>query len=319
MNVSEIIEASKRNAYISGTYVITKIELKTFLRKPGNFLSCELLDKTGSVKGVIWDNAEKFAASLTGKGVVEITGEATRYNDSPQVVIKTIKGVTEYDQSDFLPSLDYTELASLKIDLKTFHMSIRDATCAGYWSSICGKPIYDAFCECPGGVGTVHHNYLGGLLEHTVSMLRIADQVCNTILLKTPINRDILLTGCLYHDIGKIQSYNWSKAIEMNDSGRLLHHTSLGYGMFRDINRELGVDENDITYLKIAHIIVSHHEDQGHVDAMFPEAQLVSQIDALDAMVRHSSDFILNNKTAGNNWTPFCKLTDTFYYCPEKD
>lgn len=318
MNIAELTEASKRGAYISGTYAISKVELKPFLRKPGNFLSCELTDRTGSVKGVVWDNAEAIATSLAGKAVVEITGEATRYNDLPQIVIKTAKEATEYNRSDFLPSLEYSEIASLKIDLKTFHISIRNAICSQYWSAICSKPLYESFCECPGGVGTVHHNYLGGLMEHTVSMLRIADQVCNTILLKAPINRDLLLTGCLYHDIGKTRSYNWSTAIEMGDAGRLLHHTTLGYGLFRDINRDLGIDESDLTFLKIAHIIISHHEDQGHVDAMFPEAQLVSQIDALDAMVRHSSDYIINNKTAGSNWTPFCKLTETFYYCPER-
>lgn len=81
MQIESLKEISKKNTVIDGIYVISKCELKPFKQKPGFFLNCELTDKTGSIKGVIWDNAEKIIKEINNKSVVEINGEVTRYND----------------------------------------------------------------------------------------------------------------------------------------------------------------------------------------------------------------------------------------------
>jgi 3'-5' exoribonuclease len=133
------------------------------------------------------------------------------------------------------------------------------------------------------------------------------------------LDRDILITGCLVHDMGKVHCYNWDTAIEMNDQGRLLHHTSIGYGMLQ--NFAIGFDSktlfDNLDFLKLAHIIVSHHEDEGIRQPMMPEATAVAAIDAMDAVINHSRDFTKKPENlTDSNWTRFCQLTSRQYYVP---
>jgi 3'-5' exoribonuclease len=133
------------------------------------------------------------------------------------------------------------------------------------------------------------------------------------------LDLDIILTGCLIHDMGKIQCYNWYLCIEMTDMGRLLHHTSVGYGMLLEIANKRGIPIDDPTFLKLAHIIIAHHEDEGIRKTMFVEANAVSLIDALDALVTHATAYSKapENKEEDSNWTRFCNLTQRQYYIPK--
>ena len=317
MYIKDIIESSKSgNRPVNGTYVLSKYELKSFRGKPGNYIQCELVDKSGSVRGMIWDRVESIQRQIKKGMVVDVSGESTRYNDAPQIIISLINESSNYDISNFLPSLTPEKKDHL-FQVITNLMSTIDGEIYKHIWNICliSERISTKFKECPGGIGDVHHSYLGGLIEHTLSVIGICNYLSMTET-PEPLDRDLTLTGALIHDIGKIESYNWSIALEMSDAGRLLHHTTIGYGIFKDIARDINLSEKDPTFLKLAHIIISHHENEGHREAMFPEAHAVSKADALDAQLIHSLEFIKNpeNKVEGSNWTSFCKLTNRYYY-----
>lgn len=182
------------------------------------------------------------------------------------------------------------------------------------------------FHECPGGVGTVHHAYLGGLLEHSNSMIKTAKCLVGH---SKEIDMGTLLTGCLIHDIGKIVAYSWDIIIEMNDKGRLLHHIPLGMMVLNRIIDDIYTtsqkpfvqltekEEHDLMLLH--HIIVSHHEDKESVrKPMTAEAQIVSGLDNLDAAANYCADFInnKNNHEQDTNWTRYSTLTERRYYKP---
>lgn len=312
MMVKDIIEYSKYNRPVNGKFVLTQYELKSFRGKPGNYIQCDLTDGTGTIRGMIWNNTEKCREWMKNNIVVEVSGEATRYSDMAQISIKEIKKTEEYNPEDFLPSLNKERKKELAQKLISIGDTIKESHCKGIWNWVLDPFLFADFCECPGGVGSVHHNYLGGLLEHTLSVVKICDYLSNAM----DLDRDITLTGALLHDIGKIQAYDWNITIKMGDAGRLLHHTALGYGMFHAISSDMRLEKTDPIFLKLAHIIISHHEKLGHVDPMFPEAQAVSQADALDAQIIHAKEYMdqADHQVEGSSWTSYCKLTSRFYY-----
>jgi 3'-5' exoribonuclease len=209
---------------------------------------------------------------------------------------------------------------------------IKNEICRKIWDMIIPEPslseswsyptiLSKQFIQCPGGIGEVHHNYIGGLLEHCYGMIRTAETVINY----TGLDKDIVLTGCLLHDIGKVDTYDYKIVMEMTDTGRLLHHTIIGFGILKtiaetDFKIPIPFTNNDETMLKLAHIIISHHEDEGLRKPMFPEAQAVAALDSMDAAVQHAVMFSTKpeNQDPESNWTTFCRLTERQYFVPRK-
>lgn len=326
MFIEEFNEVSKSNAEISGTFVINKCELKPFKNKQGFFLNCQLSDRTGTIRGIVWDNAELMRKNISNKTVVAITGECTRYNDTPQIIIKTARTLTEYDKSLFLPLIDADIYDECIQWLKS--QTIEDPFYNSIWKCIVfDNPkigLSQKFKECPGGVGGVHHNYIGGLLEHSTFMARMAHWRASQT--GSGLDKDLIRVGALIHDIGKIHAYNWDIVIEMNDYGRLLHHVPIGVMIlnnlvYNDLYPDISNQQKrgiDLKLMKLLHIIVSHHdgEEQGHRPPMIPEAFAISRIDSLDAAVRFSVDF--SNKEENweeeSNWTKFNNLMQRRFY-----
>jgi 3'-5' exoribonuclease len=311
---------NKTSGPIKGTFVINKVDYKTFSNKPGTFLSCEFTDLSGSMKGIMWDGFSSYKAWLKNKIVVEVYGELNTYKETTQIQIKNMNPVEIYDTTLLVPSLMSEKIKEIETGLGSFKETIKNEICKIIWDAILSDTLSSlkgTYLHCPGGIGDVHHAYCGGLAEHSFSMMRIGELVA---LYHQDLDRDIVLTGCLLHDIGKIKCYNWNLCLEMTDVGRLLHHTSVGYGMLLNIAEKNKISTDDPTFLKLAHIIIAHHEDEGIRKTMFAEANAVAQIDAMDALVTHAVAFstVPENKNEGTNWTKYCSLTQKQYYIPAK-
>ena len=249
--------------------------------------------------------------------MVEVSGELNTYKDTTQIQIKNMKSVEIYNTTLLVPSLASEKIKEIEIGLNSFKETIKNETCKIIWNEVLSDSLGSlkpAYLNCPGGIGDVHHAYCGGLAEHSFSMIRVGDLVA----LYQGLDRDIVLTGCLLHDIGKIQCYHWNLCLEMTDIGRLLHHTSIGYGMLLNMAEKNEISLNNPTFLKLAHIIIAHHEDEGIRKTMFAEANAVAQIDAMDALVTHAVAYSTapENRNEDTNWTRYCNLTQKQYYIP---
>jgi 3'-5' exoribonuclease len=308
-----------------GTFLISDVEFKPFKNKPGNFLSCEFTDMSGTIKGIMWDGVDPLKDWVKSNMVVNVTGVMASYNDAPQLVISTLAKCDVYNSTLLTPSLEKVLIEEIMARLDQQRLKISNETCETIWGAVIGYPKpgeldlnsrRGAFSNCPGGKGEVHHAYCGGLAQHSESMVRIAENMAIWL----NLDKDILMTGCLIHDLGKIESYRWDSIIEMTDAGRLLHHTILGYKMLMEIAATYKIPANDITFLKLVHIVISHHDTEGIRKPMFPEAVAVALIDNLDATTMHARDFSrkLENKDPDTNWTKFCQLTGRQYYIPKE-
>ena len=306
----------KTSGIAAGKFMLSKLEYKAFNNKSGSFMSCELSDTSGSIKAVMWDNTEPIKAWAKNKIVVDIVGEVSIYKDIPQVQIKTITPAKSYSPADFIPALPQKTIGDL---IKRLISNIpTEPTHKKKWKLLLDGAYIEKFSTCPGGVGDVHHAYLGGLIEHTCFMVEIAKYMADT---QFPnLDKNVLMTGCLLHDIGKMTCYEWDTVIQMSDEGRLLHHTHTGYILFMNMIDQLGMERSDLTILKLAHIIVSHHEDEGIKKTLLPEATAVALIDNLNASTNFSLGYVgkEESKEPDSNWTKYCQLTGRQYFIPKK-
>jgi 3'-5' exoribonuclease len=174
------------------------------------------------------------------------------------------------------------------------------------------EQIVKLFKKAPAAKG-FHHVYLGGLLEHTLSVIRLLDLAARHY---TGVNRDLLLTGGILHDIGKIYEFQYDRLIDYSDAGRLVGHIVMGVEMLdARIAKIEGFPEN--LAMELRHLILSHHGTLEYGSPKRPktlEAMIVHYIDDLDAKVNAFQTFTSGTPDSESNWTPFHRLFERYIY-----
>ena len=158
----------------------------------------------------------------------------------------------------------------------------------------------------------MHHAYIGGLLEHTLSMVSLADKIAGHY---SGVDRDLLLAGTILHDIGKTREYEYEISIDYSDEGRLINHIVIGIEM---IDEKLsGIEEfPEEKMLLLKHMIVSHHGAREFGSPEPPktiEAVILNYIDEIDSKVKGIRDFMAN-EDPNETWTSFHRLLERHFY-----
>jgi len=299
------------SSYAGVTFMITELCLKP-KKVTGNYLTFEVSDNTGNVDGVIWEEPEKAHKKLKDGMVIKADGEIREYNGKKQIVVASYEIITKYDVSDFINSLPAAEIEEMKDFLTVLSEMIDNENYRIVWEEIVLNPtaLSKRFFLCPGGKGRVHHNYLGGLAKHTTDMIKAGDK--GFVTGKYKIDRELLLTGALIHDIGKVYSYKWDTHIEMTDQGRLMGHQSLGCCILQEIFSKHKKREFSNEFLNLTHISMSHHgETLSIIKPMTKEAILVSMLDSSDAMLDYAA---MIEKSNEGPWSKYDYLTGRLYF-----
>jgi 3'-5' exoribonuclease len=169
----------------------------------------------------------------------------------------------------------------------------------------------EAFQTAPAAKG-FHHSYIGGLLEHTLSVTRLIDHAARHY---GDVDRDLLITGGILHDIGKIDEFSYRKMIDYTDEGRLIGHIVMGLEM---VDKKIDEIEDfpEGLALELRHILLSHHGVLEYGSPKRPktvEALIVNYMDDLDAKVNAFREYIADSDD-DSNWTPFHRLLERFIY-----
>ncbi len=284
---------------------------KTKAGKP--YIALVLCDKTGSAKGRVWDRAEELSARFGQGDLVEINAHPVEYQGSLQLNVRDInKHTGETDISAFLPASAKNPEACFK-ELMEISETINDK----YLRELVFKVFEDdaiakAFKKAP-AAKSVHHCYIGGLIEHTLSLARIAEGVADFY--KKEINRDLLITGCLLHDIGKIYELNYETNFDYTDVGRLMGHIVVGVEI---INEKLKLIDNfpEDTAFAVKHMILSHHGEYEFGSPKRPktiEALTLHFLDNLDAKISGVTDF-MKEHSSDSKWTGYYKFMERYFY-----
>lgn len=281
------------NGTCDGFCLVRSADKKTNVKGVA-YLDMILCDKSGEINAKLWDYKELFHGSYEAGQLVKVRGTITQYNGADQLRIDKIRSVCEedgVDMSDFVPTAEYAGKAMLE-QIYLLISSFEDEELKKLTYSLV-KDNEEKMLFWPAAF-KLHHAMRGGLLYHTLSIIRLAEGVCK---IYPSVDRDLLLAGAVLHDICKIEEFDVSAAgIVTNYSvkGELLGHLVMGAMKVYEKAKELGISEKTATLVE--HMIISHHgtpEFGSSVRPMFLEASLLSQLDTLDATV-----FEIENATA---------------------
>ncbi len=280
-------------------------------RDGSSFLTITLADRTGQIRGVVWDHLEKAAAKVGD--FVQVQAAANEYRGALQLVIKSLAPVPvqEVNAGDFLPvtSRDVEQMFTrLRALTDTIAAPFLKALMNAFWSD---GEFVRMFKRAP-AAKKMHHAYLGGLLEHTLSMALLVDKIAGHY---SGVDRDLLLVGAVLHDVGKLREFAYDHVIDYTDEGRLLSHIVIGVEMVEAKARTIEGFPPGLAAM-VKHMIVSHHGVREFGSPEPPktiEAVMLNQIDEIDARVNAIREFMATEDPEAA-WTSFHRLMERQFF-----
>ena len=280
------------------------------------YLTLSLVDRSGGMKGVAWDNVQAISKTFVAGDYVRVNGKATEYRDELQLVVHNIEGLdpAEVDARDFLPATErdvdqmLDRLIQISQTVEDEHLS---KLLAAFFED---KAFVDRFKTAP-AAKKMHHAYLGGLLEHTLSIALLVQAIADHY---KGIDKDLLLTGGILHDIGKVFEFSYETHIDYSDAGRLLNHIVIGVEMIETKIAAINDFPGDLALL-LKHMIVSHHGIRDFGSPEPPktlEAIILNYLDELDAKVTAVRDFMEADDPSakGGTWTSYHRVLERYFY-----
>jgi 3'-5' exoribonuclease len=280
------------------------------------YLSLKLVDRTGSVDARMWGKLpEEFLGEIPAPAYVAVEGHTHEYRGTLQVKLERLRLLRPEDVSeeDFLPATELdrrdlaAELEEAGRQLENGHL--RDL----FMVMVSDEDFWRRFCEAP-AAKTMHHARVGGLLEHAVSCLRIARYLADLY----PVDRDLLVFGAIFHDVGKVRELSWDKgAFAYTTEGRLLGHVVLGERLVSAYIDTLPDFPEDLR-LRLSHTLIAHQGETEYGSPERPktlEALLVHLVDNLDARAAMYTETTTNVSPGG--WSHHENPLHRALYVPE--
>jgi 3'-5' exoribonuclease len=309
-----LINQIKPGNEINSVFALKSIRLLPLRSGSGSYLSVTLGDKTGQVEGRVWDNAQEIYNICRAGDVVNVKGQAVEYNGRLQLQVSAMKPCPAYsaDPARFIP-LSNLETDTAKKKLSMLIDSIRDSNLKDLLKLIFSGTTAEHIFTAPAARRN-HHAAIGGLIEHSLGMAEAADKLAGAYI---QIDRDLLITGALLHDIGKTEEYSTGTVIDFTDGGRLLGHIVIGVRILEKYIDTLPGFPEDLK-LKLLHMVVSHHgqyEWQSPKRPKFLEAAILHHLDMMDMLVDVFHSAVENRENPDEQWTGWIKGLDRFIYC----
>jgi 3'-5' exoribonuclease len=300
-------ELASGQSIAGGRYAVRSKRLVDFRNKPGQYLSLVLGDRSGEIQARAWDDAEALAARFEAGDVVAVTGRVETYQDRVQLIITDLVKcpAEEVRREDFLPKSE-RDPDEMLAELVAACKSVHDPGLRKLLAAFFADPDFVAqFKTCPGAKG-IHHAYIGGLIEHTLNVVKICDNACD---IYPQLDRDLLVAGALLHDIGKVREYSYDTSIEVTHEGGLIGHVVVGYQMVAaqaEKIPELTSEER----LRIGHLMLAHHGEHQFGAPKLPmtaEACALHYGENLDAQVNGFLTAIAADRGQGKGWTEYIR------------
>lgn len=293
---------------LEDVFLVLDKQLRTN-RKGENFILIDLADRTGSISARLFNAGEPVFRTFEIGDYIHARGKVQLFQGILQTVLTGIEKIdsNQVELTDFLPHTrqDVNKLfARLKEILRKVSDPFLKSLTECY---LIDEAFVRDFCRAPAGI-RVHHAYIGGLLEHTVTMLEIADR---SLPFYPEVNKDVVLVGIFLHDSGKIHEMSYQRSFAYTDEGQMVGHLVMGIEMLamkaKEAEKMYGEPVPPELLMHVKHLILSHHGEPQHGSPklpMSPEAVLVRAIDMIDSQVHIALKEIADDKSDGN-WTAF--------------
>ena len=286
---------------VQTTFLIQSKERK--IARNGNpYLDLELRDATGVIRAKLWD-CDRYAPDFDVDDVVRAVGQVEDFQGTPQIRLRKItrSPLEDIDLRDYFPrsSRDPEQMyAALLARVR----ELPQGPLAALLLAVLEDPaIAKQFKLAPAAM-SYHHAYLGGLLEHVLSLVDLAQEVCGHY---AELRKDLVVAGLVLHDLGKIEELSYTGSFRYTTRGKLVGHISIGLEIVRGKMREIAGFPDELK-AQIEHIILSHHgqlEFGSPKEPMFPEALVVHYLDDLDSKLASMRAQYTAEKDRPGEWT----------------
>lgn len=294
---------------ITGTFLVQSKDVRQ--KKSGEpYLSLILGDRTGDIDAKMWDNVEKILDAFERDDFVRVKGMPQIYQNRLQFTIHTLLPVAaqEVDPADFFPA-SRRDAEEMFGELNATIAAIGNPHLRALLEAIAGdEEIAKKFKRAP-AAKTIHHAWLGGLLEHVLSL-------CQLVKLVAPhyphLDQDLVMTGAILHDIGKIEELTYDRTFGYSDPGQLLGHIVIGSRLIDEKARQVPGFPPRLKML-LDHLILSHHGELEYGSPKVPllgEALLLHHLDNLDSKIECMRSAVEKDKLAEGNWTSYVSSLD---------
>jgi len=298
--------------------LLNKLEIKT-ARNNKPYLNIVVSDKSASVSGKMWDGFDDFILNAKEGNVIKILGVIEDYLGQVQLKIEKIRLAIESDNvvpGDFLPKSN-RDLNEMTEELETRMRKIQNPFLKKLLRSIFTEERFEKYIRVPAGKSW-HHAYMHGLLEHTLEIIRICDLMCD---IHEDLNRDLLITGAILHDLGKTEELSYEPSFDYTDKGRLLGHIVIAANEIENESKKIKDFPADLK-MQLLHLVLSHQgklEQASPVEPKTVEAIALYHADELSAKTNAYKSAIKAEERSGNRWTKYINLINTSLYIPGRE
>jgi 3'-5' exoribonuclease len=281
-----ITDAAKfDNAVVTSYFVLSSLQVRE-KKQGGQFLALTLTDKTGSFEARMWDDIAEAVASCTEGCYVKAQGQVSKYQGKFQITLQKLRSAaeSEIDPADYLPVTRF-DVEEMWTELRGYVTGFVNEDLKRLVFAFLDDPqIGSAYKSAP-AAKRLHHAWIGGLLEHVLTLVRVCRA---TVPFYPEVDPDLLVTGAILHDIGKIRELYWKSSFGYTLEGQMIGHISIAQGMLRERAQALAPFPDRLLVL-VEHMILSHHgkyEFGSPKLPMTPEAILLSALDDLEAKMQ---------------------------------
>ena len=302
----QFISDLEAGARADSIFMVAKKQVRK--KKNGDdYCAVTLQDKEGSIEGVLWTEIYRSAGNFTEGDLVSVEGDVKEYKRIKQLVINSIKKIENKEDIEYS---DYIKTSRRDIDemfagIKEYAARIKNPHLKKlidlYFED---KEFAKDFKNAAAAV-RYHHAFKGGLLEHTLAVTEICDVISRVY---HNLNYDLLISGAILHDIGKIREYKTLAITKVTDEGKLLGHITIGYGWVLEKIKQINDFPQDLRD-RLLHIILSHHGQKEFGSPKRPkilEAFVVYYVDHMDADIG-GYNIILEENKSGSDWSDYVK------------
>jgi len=306
-HINELTEGSR----VDNAFLLRAKEVRA-ARTGEAYLAVELADRTGSISGVHF-RPSRVALDTPVGSVVSVRGVLTSYRGNRRVSLEHMRPADSWDPADLIASSPRS-LDEMTTEFTSLVRSVSEPRLRSLLRGVFGdKDFFFRFSQCPGSQ-SFHHAFIGGLLEHTVAVAANCARIAGSY---QGVDRDLLVTAALLHDVGKIDELSWDTAIEYTDEGRLLGHVSLGVRLIHEHATSSGIPDG--LRQRLEHAVLSHHGELEWGSPKRPstiEALLLHHVDNLDAKAAGFAQVLSGATRAEETWTDAGNMFRRPLYAP---
>jgi 3'-5' exoribonuclease len=293
---------------------LVKEKIMAMAKNGKPYLTLKLMDKSGEVDAKVWDNADEVGSLFDRNDFLAVRAKASVYLGKMQLILSDLKRVPEetVHLADFLPETD-RDIAVMVQELNALVASLRDPELKRLLESFFhDQQLMAQFRVAPAAKG-MHHVYLGGLLEHSLSVAKLVDAM---VPLYENLNRDLLIAGALLHDVGKVREMTYLRSFDYSDEGKLLGHITIGVEMLQERISALPGFPVELGML-LKHMLLSHHGQYEYGSPKRPktvEATILNYLDDLDSKINGIRTHIRKEPDNPSRWTSYHRLYDRYFF-----